>query len=102
MPYIDQEARQRLHSNGPEGYPQNAGELNYVISLVIDQYWHRNGENYQAFNDIMGALTGALLEYYRRKIAYYEMNKLEKNGDVYRVIEEHTQDAGERPATTET
>lgn len=95
MPYIKQEDRYKL-AKGDR--PSNAGELNYLLSLMIDQYWHDNGKNYQAFNDIMGALTGSLLEYYRRRIAYYEMNKCMNNGDVYRYVPEHTLDAGERPA----
>jgi hypothetical protein len=95
MPYIKQEDRERLFQPGQ--MPRNAGELNFCISLVIDQYWNENGQNYQAFNDIMGALTGALLEYYRRKIAYYEMNKLDQNGDVYTNVPEHTPAAGEGP-----
>lgn len=99
MPYIKQEDRKRLFQPGQQ--PRNAGELNFCISLVIDQYWHNNGQNYQAFNDIMGALTGALLEYYRRKIAYYEMNKMSENGDVYYNVPQHPQDAGEGPSEGE-
>ena len=96
MPYIKQEDRERLFQPGQ--MPKNAGELNFCISLVIDQYWHSNGKNYQAFNDITGALVNALLEYYRRRIAYYELNKLIENGDVYRYVPEHTQDAREGQA----
>lgn len=81
MPYIKQEDRERLFATGCTA--KNAGELNFIISLLIDQYWHENGKNYQAFNDIIGALNNAEHEYYRRKISYYEMAKMAENGDVY-------------------
>jgi hypothetical protein len=41
-----------------------------------------NGENYQHFNDVLGALEGAKLELYRRRIAPYEDTKIVENGDV--------------------
>lgn len=82
MPYIPVEDRERLFNPGET--PKNSGELSFIIALIIDQYWHENGKNYQAFNDILGALTGAQLEYHRRKISYYETAKMFANGDVYR------------------
>ena len=38
--------------------------------------------NYQTMNDIMGALAGAQIEFYRRKVAPYEDTKIKDNGDV--------------------
>lgn len=82
MPYIKQNRRAFLAGLGlPE--PANAGELNYMFSVILDKYWHSNGANYQAFNDIIGALEGAKLEVYRRKVAPYEDEKIKENGDVY-------------------
>ncbi len=60
-----------------------AGELNYAITKVIQNYMNEKTESYQTYNDIMGALEGAKLELYRRKIAPYEDKKIKENGDVY-------------------
>ena len=38
---------------------------------------------YQTMNDIIGALEGAKLEFYRRVVVPYENDKIEQNGDVY-------------------
>ena len=87
MPYINQAARDRLEDESfnnnsflPE--PKNAGELNYVITMLIHHYWSQNGGNYQAFNDIIGALEGAKMEVYRKKVAPYEDQKAKDNGEV--------------------
>lgn len=80
MPYIKEEARERMRSDTPK----NAGELNFVLTIMAQNYWYENDKNYQAFNDILGAFEGAKLELYRRMIAPYEDKKIEENGDVYR------------------
>lgn len=61
---------------------KSAGELNYLFTLLALKYLS-NGESYQKFNDLMGALEGCKLELYRRKIASYEDHKIHLNGDVY-------------------
>jgi len=99
MPYIKKEDRDRIFDGDS---PSNAGELNFLITLMIDEYWHENGMNYQAFNDIIGALEGAKMEYYRRRVAYYEMVKCQENGDVLRYVPEHKINAGERSAKATT
>lgn len=83
MPYIPQDARERVFFCA-ETYPdpQNAGELNYMLTVFVHDYWDRMGKNYQAFNDIIGALEGCKLELYRRRVAPYEDLKREANGDV--------------------
>jgi hypothetical protein len=83
MPYIKAEDREAL-----DKYPlsvQNAGELNYVITKIALAYWTGvNGkQNYQKINDIVGALEGAKMEFYRRVVAPYEDGKIKENGDVY-------------------
>ena len=87
MPYIETADRLRLEEESEASgcmlpTPRNAGELNYVITLIVHEYWENNGSNYQAFNDIIGALEGAKLELYRRRVAPYEDIKIEENGDV--------------------
>jgi len=79
MPYIPENERQAI-INGLT--PENAGQLNYRIHLVIAEYLYSKGENYQTCNDIMGALEGVKQEFYRRRVAAYEDKKIAENGDI--------------------
>lgn len=82
MPYLKQERRNQLDCD--EGaHAEVSGELNYQITMLIKKYWDNHGPNYQCINDILGALIGAKLEFYRRIAVPYETEKLEINGDVY-------------------
>jgi len=63
-------------------HPKTPGELNYILTMIINNYWQTNG-GYRAINDIVGALEGAKLEFYRRVAAPYEDQKIKENGDVY-------------------
>lgn len=84
MPYIKQERRQEIDAYEHDGKPpQFAGELNYWLTTQVLNYWRGGRQDYQRLNDIMGALEGAKLEFYRRIAAPYEDNKIEENGDVY-------------------
>ncbi len=60
-----------------------AGELNYSITLLLISYLETKGENYQTYNDMIGALEGAKMELYARKVRPYEDKKIDENGDVY-------------------
>ncbi|MFQ5470266.1 MAG: hypothetical protein ACE5EH_08155 [Gammaproteobacteria bacterium] len=81
MPYIDVNERKKIDQGGQ---PQNAGELNYAVSRLIDQYLIRKGKiRYQNLNEVIGVLECAKLELYRRIAAPYEELKLNEQGDVY-------------------
>lgn len=80
MPYIKMEQRQLIDEHNL--IPRNAGELNYTITKLIRDYYTIGG-NYQAINDVVGALEGAKLEFYRRVATSYEDAKIQDNGDVY-------------------
>ena len=80
MPYIKKEERADIGSR--EQAPLTPGQLNYLFTTIAHEYFQINGQNYQAFNDILGALEGCKLELYRRKIAPYEDVKIQENGDV--------------------
>lgn len=82
MPYIAKEDREILHALGGSN-ASTPGELNYVFTAVIKNYIKKLGLSYQTCNDILGALEGAKLEFYRRVVAPYENNKIQDNGDVY-------------------
>ena len=79
MPYIPENERTAIEDNC---VPVTAGQLNYQIHLLLEQYINKNGFNYQTCNDIMGALQGVQQEFYRRKVAPYEDKKIAENGDI--------------------
>jgi len=86
MPYIKQEQRKSLDTmfEFADGFPANAGELQYVIAGMVQLYLANVGiYRYQDLNDVLGALEGAKLEFYRRVMAPYEDKKIVENGDVY-------------------
>lgn len=80
MPYLTQEARTKVIDNGFKA--TQAGELNYVITLIIKEYWQHD-PRYQTANDIVGALECAKQEFIRRIVNPYEDEKIRTNGDVY-------------------
>lgn len=82
MPYISADARARLDAGGT---PVNAGELNYALTRVVDDYLIRKGGiRYAHLNEVVGAMECAKLELYRRLAAPYEDRKIVEAGDVYR------------------
>jgi hypothetical protein len=78
MPYIKPEDRKQLVYRSPE----SAGELNYAITMLCKEYL-AGSVSYMRINDVLGALEGAKLEFYRRIAAPYEDTKIQENGDVY-------------------
>ena len=82
MPYIKKQDRKKfLKLLGI--YPETPGELNYCFTVLALNYLTNKKENYQIYNDIIGALENSKLELYRRKISNYENKKIKENGDVY-------------------
>jgi hypothetical protein len=82
MPYITQEKRNRLLTGDPNAEIY-AGDLNFMFSHLISEFINNRTLSYQLINDIVGALEGAKLEFYRRVAAPYEDKKILENGDVY-------------------
>jgi hypothetical protein len=81
MPYIPEERREELAAGAS---PETAGELNYIITDLLNHYTDAHGgDAYPNFNDCLGALEGAKLEFYRRRVVPYEGKKCHENGDVY-------------------
>ncbi len=96
MPYIHENARegldpvQALQIGKIAGCTRGimlagtAGELNYQITRLVDDYLVRHGgSSYQVLNEIMGVLECAKQEFYRRRVAPYEDIKIRAHGDVY-------------------
>ena len=92
MPYIDPEKRRHIDNDYP---PENAGELNYLLTTIILDYLASKAEfkkdgivhiqynTYAHYNEVIGVLECIKQELYRRRIMPYEDKKKEKNGDVY-------------------
>jgi len=86
MPYIKAEDRVKFEAalNFIKKYPpETAGELNYLVTMILQAYKEHHGVKYATFNDMLGALEGSKLELYRRDIAPYEDKKVKENGDCY-------------------
>jgi hypothetical protein len=81
MPYISKYDRPEIDSGKKD--PQTAGELNYKLTTIIIDYLEQYGVSYKAINDVLGALEGAKLEFYRRVAVPYEDAKIAVNTDVY-------------------
>ncbi|MEM2237252.1 MAG: hypothetical protein QW470_01455 [Candidatus Caldarchaeum sp.] len=88
MPYITREERaeldkevealvKKLAAAPPE---KMDGRLNYVITRLLAQLYPPGYFNY---NRAMGVLSSVAHEYYRRRVAPYEDEKIKQNGDVY-------------------
>jgi len=85
MPYIaqvDRESFEYVEHVLKRHAAESAGEIQYLIALVIKGYMSNNDYRYQTMNDVMGALNGANLEFYRRYVGPYEDECIAKNGDV--------------------
>ena len=88
MPYIEPKDRAKFHlhaDHGAEGIKlvaETAGELQYCFALLIQSYL-KPGYRYQDLNDVMGALAGAQMEFYRTVVVPYEKQKIAENGGVY-------------------
>ncbi len=85
MPYILQEDRDRLDPKINAlaeiiNTDQRAGEINYTITKLLLKL--RGEGRYADYNELIGALESAKLEFYRRQIAPYEDKKAKENGDV--------------------
>ncbi len=92
MPYIPQTQRNDVHEDlcaaGMDFIPENAGELNYLVSEFINNFLRKKGVSYANVNEMIGALECCKLELYRAVAAPYEDEKADENGEVYTVMGE--------------
>lgn len=86
MPYINKETRDHFSKIiSLDGLSiETAGDLNYLITQLIDNYIAHHGLSYRTLNTIIGAVECAKMELYRRVAAPYEDVKIKENGDVYK------------------
>ena len=100
MPYITQVRKRALLIENDT--PRTSGELNYVLTMVVQDYVMSHGLEYRTINDALGALEGAKHEFYRRVALPYEEVKRATNGDVYnRLINELQRIATDAPVSTD-
>lgn len=89
MPYIPTEDRvnvdEALLDFGSQWVPNNAGELNWLVSTFINNFIESNGVRYSYLNEMIGALECCKLELYRKIAAPYEEYKEAENGRAYTV-----------------
>lgn len=86
MPYIKKEARENFAALADlisKTEIETAGNLNYLITTLCKKFMKESTENYDQYNTIVGVLECAKLEFYRRRVASYENQKIVQNGDVY-------------------
>jgi len=94
MPYIDKKLRKeyddfvdllskKVRTLSEQDARTPCGDLNYIISTLIEKTYGEYGDCYSDFNEKIGILECAKLELYRRRVAPYEDKKVEVNGDVY-------------------
>lgn len=83
MPYIPQADRAAVTPEPRSRPAETPGELNYQLTCLVRDYCIHKGLSYQTINDILGALSGAQAEFYRRVAAPYEDKKIAANGDVF-------------------
>lgn len=81
MPYIEKADRADLEPHSVRE-AMTPGELNFQLTALVDGYLAGNLD-YQALNDVIGALECAKLEVYRRIAAPYEDFKRVVNGEVF-------------------
>jgi len=90
MPYIKQEDRSQYDSLVEDvvdaltdhGFkPADVGHVNYVVSSIIWKLFDSN-KKYANANSLAGVLSCVDKEFYRRKVAPYEDEKIQENGDL--------------------
>ena len=92
MPYIDPEKRRHIDNDYP---PENAGELNYLLTTIILDYLASQAEikensiayiksnTYAHYNEVIGVLECIKQELWTRIIRPYEDDKIRINGDIF-------------------
>ena len=83
MPYITKERKEQIGISVIFPEDCGSGDLNYALTMVIQQYMRTKGLKYQTINDCVGALSCASSEFMVRVGRWYEDDKRCTNGDVY-------------------
>jgi len=84
MPYLEAGVRASLEDGRK---PTKPGELNYLITKLVDSFLMMSGISYTSINAAVGALECAKMELYRKIASPYEDKKERLNGTVYVAID---------------
>jgi hypothetical protein len=88
MPYIRQNRRKEIDSlyNGLLEVVGGLthGDLNYIISNLLNRYIEKKEKTYSTYNSVIGILECAKLELYNRLVTPYENIKIVENGGLYK------------------
>lgn len=91
MPYLTSENKSSIDNQGGLDVYNKlasmelkdfAGALNYLNYRIVKEYIAKNGKRYFTCAVIIGTLICCVLEIYRRIIAGYEDECINRNGDV--------------------
>jgi hypothetical protein len=84
MPYIKQEKRDILDPLliELENKIKVKGELTYCLYKLCSLCLKSKVTNYESLSSIMSCLEDSKLEWYRKKVAPYEDEKIFENGDI--------------------
>lgn len=83
MPYLSKQQQEQLTGEFKR-MPEDPGELNFAITSLCIKYLASKAGRYCHYNDVIGALESAKLEFYARAVRPYEDEKIKANGDVYK------------------
>jgi hypothetical protein len=92
MPYISQKRRVEIGEGifdevskviEDSGTDCSSGDLNYMITRILNIYLFKKELKYDNINSVVGVLENVKLELNRRVTGPYEDKKIEENGDVY-------------------
>jgi broad-specificity NMP kinase len=85
MPYIEKSIREPYDEIIASfiGKIFNAGDLNYVLTKILQLYAKEHIIRYATLNEIIGVLECCKQEFYSRIIRPYEDTKIQENGDVF-------------------
>jgi len=85
MPYIHPDMRRQIDGDNVfDVTALTSGDLNYILTSLVDSMIDMRGLSYTTINEIVGVLECMKLELYRRVAAPYEDQKRRENGDVYK------------------
>lgn len=84
MPYIKQENRSQFDDSARDIAKKAtcAGDLNYAITVILQEYIKKNGLKYDVLNSVHGMMDACNKELYRTVTGPYEDSCIIRNGDV--------------------
>lgn len=84
MPFITQKRRHELINDA-----ENAGELNYLITVIIHDYIRRIGLRYETLNEAIGVLECTKASLIQTVLTPYENKKMKENGNISELDKEY-------------